>query len=846
MSNANQSPETVDLDGSDSVSARRRLTDWPIFKQCPDPVLEYYTIGHDSVLSLLDGSDQEKVSEISLSNLELDRLADLSFFFGGVGDGRHSFGTIIDIHQAYIKLQAENQDRLRVHMTLMDIHPASIARDLIILHRLDELQGAGPEDETEIRATLFYTYCAFLIPDYCHARLLEAAKVVHTQLSRTPPVLPSWLCVDARSIPQILSVLAYWSKPLGKSTTKLLSLHEYIPAPSKAQSPVLQLLSLPDEEFNLIVNGSSSTRIIPADLQSQRRLLLSMAGLGLGTDRSSLLDREVGQGEVQMDFERRWYGEVVKVFPPPEEFRERHPEFEEMFKDVAKGRGRSSDAIRRKEVILDHISDTWKPNPTIFDEFSTEHPSFTGDGFPPLRSDPFETPDHIAQFLKRFKNLPEPLPGTELGSFHHVTQFFSLVSESLKALKDKLKIELIVGEVTTDLIKITSGDLFGREDGFPRKYTRMWLSNVPDYTNGPLNVAVYTLPSLQYLPEAEVSFNCLLNTAAFSSPDEYCHTYTLLPSKALPRYLGCTLSSSNNLRHRISMKPLPHPISLDKLASRKELTTWLTRLLVCLLVNGNPLPPNRRVNLPNNLAAYFGLLVHLPKVGFPPEWVKVYLEGVLSGTMMTDISPYLGRLPIPLQEMYERKSEIKKLDFDAWLVDLEAIVACSRDALPFSLTLPDNFPRAEDIKLYKATNIRPIDLTRHRLFRYWAPLSSPHVRVLALLFYKPSKEYDAEHLAHTIKFILEADGLPARGDVQIVFSQERVDISTERERGEIWWRMDQRRMERMKRDGWEMAAYRTDLVVAGKSNSVEYDDKKNVVIPFPVVEPVKVADCLEA
>ena len=89
---------------------------------------------------------------------------------------RHVFGTLFDFGPAYEKLGTKRQDAMRLHLTLLDHHPAMIARDLcvlMLLNQLMELEDSVPLTDitrAEIEATLTYTYLGLLMPDYCAER----------------------------------------------------------------------------------------------------------------------------------------------------------------------------------------------------------------------------------------------------------------------------------------------------------------------------------------------------------------------------------------------------------------------------------------------------------------------------------------------------------------------------------------------------------------------------------------------------------------------------------------------------------------------------------------------------
>jgi hypothetical protein len=61
-----------------------------------------------------------------------------------------------------------------LHMTLVDIHPASLARVIVILSLLQQIlnldrqnREEATEKEIELYATIFFVYTSMVMPDYC-------------------------------------------------------------------------------------------------------------------------------------------------------------------------------------------------------------------------------------------------------------------------------------------------------------------------------------------------------------------------------------------------------------------------------------------------------------------------------------------------------------------------------------------------------------------------------------------------------------------------------------------------------------------------------------------------------
>ena len=167
------------------------------------------------------------------------------------------------------------------------------------------------------------------------------------------------------------------------------------------------------------------------------------------------------------------------------------------------------------------------------------------DGYPDIKLDMFRTVTYFEQFNRRNTPNAQDLVRTD----QHILAsqvcgaFFEKAANALKGLAGHLTVELQCGGLSEELARMQWGADVTRPKEFPRKYTRMWLSNVPsvslvrtfipelanefllsDYTHGPLNVIIYAIPCLQDDPQAAIGFNSLLNTAVWAGDDEFFHT----------------------------------------------------------------------------------------------------------------------------------------------------------------------------------------------------------------------------------------------------------------------------------------------------------------------------------
>lgn len=94
-----------------------------------------------------------------------------------------------------------------------------------------------------------------------------------------------------------------------------------------------------------------------------------------------------------------------------------------------------------------------------------------------MKLDAFRSIRAIEQFCKRMGHLDDPIP--DAPSFSIVSSFFSAVVESLRYMKNRVTLEFVQGDVTQELTRLRLREESSTPNATPRRYTRMWLSNVP-------------------------------------------------------------------------------------------------------------------------------------------------------------------------------------------------------------------------------------------------------------------------------------------------------------------------------------------------------------------------------
>ncbi|KAI0357702.1 hypothetical protein OH77DRAFT_1421794 [Trametes cingulata] len=801
-----------------SLSGLSRL---PLFMKPLDDAREYYTIGHDPLIDLTVGwGSSEGDDPLQIDKMPHEKLSKVSFLFGGVGDGRHALATLQGLHQAYKKLPAEKQSAFRTHLTLLDIHPYAIARDLcmlMLLHQLNETTDSVTR--AEIKATLMYSFCGAVMPNYCYERLMGVVQDLTERLSQSPPALPPWLHVDAETIPAVQAALAFW-RSAQKPARKMLARHTYVNPEDRwgAHAMAFEGASgngeMQRELRDRFNSQRSSIETMLRSLTDDQVRLLPFMPPGITTrearafieanmdDLVNMMHETTATGRVRTN-EHEWY-KVTKTFLPPAELRRRHPGFQEAWSKLSKGDdiSRNVAAKLRAQVETD-----WKTNITLFDSNYNNpryHPD--GDGYKMMTGDPFEPVGFVEEFNARDKPTPKGRVKNNANTlaWDVFSTFFENVAAALRGLTGHVTVELICGGLSEELAKMRLKGDVNRPPSFPRKYTRMWLSNVPDYTHGPMNMAIYVVPNLQDDSQVGAACNCLLNTGSWANDDQYIHNYTHLITKDFSRFLGCRVVRSKAVMDVLVLAPLTLPRPRAELATRDELTTWLTRVLFNTLIPGRTRMPPENVRLPHNLVAFFGLLMHLHRVGFPAHWLSEFLGRVLSGSMVSDIAPYDGMWPIPVDDM-RRRVPSRRVRTDPWLVEFETIIATAHDGIPFPIAsiLPTDFTRErEDIQVWEATVTATLPFAA--AFNPFMGFGSPYEPVTRLLFYKPA-EVSPASLIGGMRAVFEGRPTPAPGTFFILTAQELVQYDRR-----IRIRLSKQRVERMKRENWCMVAYRQD------------------------------------
>ncbi|KAJ2932711.1 hypothetical protein H1R20_g4369, partial [Candolleomyces eurysporus] len=222
--------------------AKKHFSKLPLFHATPDPQMTFFTFGTDDLISLTDGWGPDEPDPLPLKDFTLDQLSNLSLLIAGVGDARHAFASLIGLHH----ITSSHRTPKAEQSVSLDIHPATIARDIIFFMFFDQLikldtqianadrrkqrgkDKSGTQNDTleglrleklEILSTVFYLYSGYMVPPYCYDRWVSAVRELHAILSNPHtssaegPSLPAYIHLAPSSYPSLLHYLNHWLKP---------------------------------------------------------------------------------------------------------------------------------------------------------------------------------------------------------------------------------------------------------------------------------------------------------------------------------------------------------------------------------------------------------------------------------------------------------------------------------------------------------------------------------------------------------------------------------------------------------------------------------------------------------
>eukprot|EP01112_Ceratiomyxa_fruticulosa_P010107 TRINITY_DN2662_c0_g1_i6.p1 TRINITY_DN2662_c0_g1~~TRINITY_DN2662_c0_g1_i6.p1 ORF type:complete len:904 (-),score=189.72 TRINITY_DN2662_c0_g1_i6:46-2757(-) len=656
--------------------ATANLLSVPKFRPCLETMSEYFVVGNDAPVTAFCTEDEDK--ENANNRIWLSKVREpVSVFFGGIGDARHLFATIVDAARQ-INALADKSKVPTLHFTMVDHMAAVIARDLVILTLLQKLADFKPEERgtnteaLKITAVLEYTYLGNLMPNYLHDILHQTLLELDKQIVENK--LPDWIILRQNDIPLILAVLRYWHSEVKYSAKDILKAIEKLKSESnevfdKAKEGKIDLPTgakniLDAEkliaEFNQLPDEFIAT--LPGEDTVAEKRARILKGLEDESIRETMLQsRMTSKGNTLEYLLYKKYS----VLTPPDFLMDQHKEFVPIIEAIQKGGLKEEDDI----ALFKHIALGWKPNPTVFDK---EWVSFVGE----------VVHDYNAYEISRFlaNNIFEF--DQEAHLFENLQPYFIAVADSLSVLKSFVRLEWIVGDLVNTL-QAFAIDKERPRINLPVTFDRILMSNVPDYVGGNLTTFLYAMPQLKANPHSFVRYNVMLNNGMFKDIAQNVKAYTLLPNlESHIKFFGVEYVSGELWGgFDVVWRNYPTPLPQSMLVTNDEIVYWLTQIFFYIVLpkEEEDVYAAIRVDYPLNLVNFMELIRHLVKIGYPPHWFANFLSQLLSGSINTTVRPPPHLLT---------KNSLRTVSLQPFLNDLEFAVSLYLPILNFSIPFP--------------------------------------------------------------------------------------------------------------------------------------------------------------
>ncbi|KAK3341938.1 hypothetical protein B0T25DRAFT_559628 [Lasiosphaeria hispida] len=756
-------------DSKDELGHRNKVFDrLSRYQANLDDVPEYYAIGHDMAESLFDDSLQKSSSPQD----------SVSLMFCGSGDARNVFMTIIMFFVNESK--AEDKFCKDIHITLLDLKPAAIARTLIFFDMMatyGQLRATGDSGADYMPIMMAYLYAGHVIPAAVNNMLQHHIRKLLDALETDKKIF-DWFFIPPSTRREIVYVLRQWKSP------PTANWH----SSSVVRRTVRQRLQ--------ISNFKSPTFFMN--------------------------DAETPQG---LKGDRKVFDELA-ILLPSKAFANRHDpllvalmeQYERGLKDAAK-------------QLADHVDALWMTNLTLIDFDHAEAlyrngaDEFLGwtrirdnDMVPAIESDPV---DAIAGNL---------LSAEGMGALESVGTFFQCAALPLTELSNRLKIEALVGEMTDIMDRLRWDCLDSRSQPsggidpsrFPRKYDRIHMSNIPDYIGGPFTATLYARPLLREDRLSNLRFTVLLNPPKFSSHEDFQAEYMLMHEmKHISDHFSVTRVANPNAGERdidkmALLKIMMNVDSTDFMAEgyliwercpskkllrgkdmlpRPALEKWLHALFfkTCIphlreKLEGSP------VYSPLNLTALIRLICHLAEIGYPAHWLSGVLSSLCGGDssdgehMMTTARPPRSLVTTPAD--VDATYPTKNVAISPWRAEFTTLLSIWSPLMPFGfIATPGAMVSPADVAEFTVsfTTVEKIKLrVPHFVLLFWKSSEGkvPSGNTLWSMLREGKTRHDCLHIFTVMTYV------------------------TATQTASFWCRDDV--MRRMKSGGWKVFIWRVD------------------------------------
>ncbi|KAF9055371.1 hypothetical protein BDZ89DRAFT_1055971 [Hymenopellis radicata] len=734
----------------------KRLSSIPRYRHCPKDVLEYYVVGHDPTNSILRSQatqpeDHDCPETLHMKIPKSGKAFEFSALFCGIGDARHMYGSLMDLGQ---DLSGPPPKDLKVHFTTVDIHPAALARDLVIMFALQELatlQDTGTPRAKHLLVMLHYVYWASVMPPLAARILDEFLHRVHEQVSKAAKAGSAldldWLYVEPNSCEKICERLEWW---LSDKARTAVPFNEMLTAETDIHGDILskvgaadraELMARKKDERNQFID----TLLLPEVIEVTKRAAVQEGGTleeyiesfrAMSDEEFQRMTSVTNDSPLCAAMERTVYSKL-RVLVPPAGCEEPKALDELIFKPI---RNQDWKNIPSSEMLTkafkNQIRNRWVINVTrLAADWIHERDR--------VEQDPFKTcTAFFPEGLERLAN------SRNSGGLYSISAgFFSYTAIGLKKLRGHLKIEMILGDGYAILDDIRLKTLTRSQD-FPVLFDRIHASNVPDYIGGYLANFTTAIPLLKSHDQAYFTCCNLLNSGSWEGGLTRKDLHALSLSSQIYTYTGALLDETSSAfgvaLNGNPLAPMEYQMfqrleKVPRLLSRDDFTAVAT---ACFLRTVLPAPYTQLMNCAMqvrevvNVHTFFRALETWKTIGYPSHILADLVEQILENRLERSTPPHLLS-PVPIAG---RKKPLVPICTVPFLAEFE-VAAALWEARLFPISSNAAIPDLSDIRRYTVKIPREENPARK-----WSIINdvcrSPTHMVLLMVFGLP-KDMDA-------------------------------------------------------------------------------------------------------
>jgi hypothetical protein len=683
----------------------------------------------------------------------------ITYFFGGIGDARHLFQTIRmiwaiesdSVNKGRVLNSWAEMKRCNYHFTVNDINGCALARHLLVLLLLEEIADAvGNTAPDQVNKPPVALVTLFF---------LYVGYVMPTQnyeyLQQTISRALQVLTVDV-TLPGLLFVYNYGRESI------ITALQQWQKAAADA---------------------------FPADnLVSQAKATLQrLKETGLKTDVAGMAPDGCHE-ELQ-------YWIVSGLLLPPDD------EIPRALKRLLKMPMHGQSATNLKH----YIEQNWKPNATLADMNNLNE----------LKQNVFAVHDPFWQASMpyaciRIGNDPE----NPQKLYDYLAPFFVHTAQAVRGLAGRLHVEMMTGDVTVALGRITKQDVKDRPKHFPQRYNRIHLSNIPDYVGGSLFTYIHVLPLLKDKPSSFALANNCRNAPAFPSIEAFNSEYTTVHTdRDLVNLLGAKTISLNKIDNILLQTvegvkyPMPRYHAYQRtqgdLSLCSEVEHWLYAIFLKIALPASVSEMGSCIYSPLNLTIFFRLISRLHELGYPAHWLSEVISAILSNQVHTT-ARFPCTSPLTVEES-DRKHSRMHIDIAPFIPEFSALTAMWMYELPFGIAALLSTPKLSSMKRYTIRFTKVTDQEKNL---------QPSIPALTVLFTQFDARLAAMDVAtrvpdFTLRKALMAGDQGYQDDMFVKLRQKSVVITTwtwDREKKTAGFWFDAAMMDRMlaERPAWSV------------------------------------------